>query len=63
MLDIITGRNQQAPTIKKALVHDGREYDISSGGNFKLSKIAVDVETIDEKQSQFQSQRLIRLKH
>lgn len=49
MLDIITGRNQQAPTIKKALVHDGREYDISSGGNFKLSKIAVDVETIDEK--------------
>jgi hypothetical protein len=52
MLDITTGRNKPAPTHDRILTHQGKDYDLSPGGNFRLSKADVKITDIEGANSQ-----------
>ena len=44
MLSIKTGRNKPAPTIRRAVQHEGKEYDIGPGADFSLSKQPISIQ-------------------
>ena len=48
MLDITTGRNKSAPTHQRIVSHSGKDYNINSGGAFKLSKADVKISDRDD---------------
>jgi hypothetical protein len=48
MLGITTGRNKPAPTHNRIASHSGKDYDIISGGSFKLSKADVKITDRDD---------------
>lgn len=48
MLGITTGRNKPAPTHNRIVSHSGKDYDISSGGAFNLSKADVKISDRDD---------------
>ncbi|MFM5083095.1 HNH endonuclease [Aeromonas veronii] len=48
MLGITTGRNKPAPTQNRIVSHLGKDYDIMSGGTFKLSKANVQITDLDD---------------
>lgn len=48
MLGITTGRNKPSPTHKKAISHEGNNYDISHGGSLELSGADVKIEDTED---------------
>jgi hypothetical protein len=48
MLGITTGRNKPAPTQNRIVSHSGKDYDITSGGAFKISKADVKITDRDD---------------